>query len=79
MRILILLSILSLASCSSTQMIKPNLYMASCDGMFGGCTSEMEAQCPNGYKVLAKKSEWHQQTLREHIHFECNDAVSFNN
>lgn len=75
MRLLLVLSLFVFASCSSTQKVADNLYMASCDGMFGGCVAEMEEACPGGYKILAKKTEWLQREMRQHIHFQCTEVV----
>lgn len=50
--------------------------MASCDGLLGDCRGEMEEHCPNGYKILAKKTEFHPQAMRDYIHFECTDNVT---
>ena len=79
MKFILLLALFTLASCSSTQQISENLYMASCDGVWGGCEGEMESQCPGGYKVLKEKTEIWTREPRTHIHFQCTGAVSSNN
>lgn len=73
MRFLLLLSVFFFVSCSSTQRISQNLYMASCDGLFGGCQGEMQKACPEGYLIIAQKTEWLNEVVRKHIHFQCNE------
>lgn len=73
MRFLLLLSIFLLVSCSSTQKISHNVFMASCDGVWGGCQGQMEKTCPNGYTIIAEKTEWLPQSIRKHMHFQCNE------
>ena len=73
MRLLLIMSVFLLTSCSSTQRITSNLFMASCDGIWGGCEGEMKKACPEGCSIIAEKKEWLANEIRKHVHFQCHE------